>query len=386
MVKDRLSFAAVLFVLCGMLTGVALASHQPAGGGYATDVTREASLAGLQCPADALFGQAAHGRYDAWWFGFADSDFDYLTYEGFQGVSGLIGSVHWWGFQIYYDGYELYNCTRSPDDVTVTFYQDDGGTPGAPACGPYTVSPTVTDTGLVYGGWRLYEFSVDISPTCALSSGWVSILSTGGDPDCWLLWMSSPDGDGACYEWDGYDMELMDADLSLCLMGQPIADEDGDGVPDDLDVCPGFSDHSDADDDGVPNGCDLCPQTPRGVPVDADGCMVFDDGGDDDDDGVSNKCDICPHTPACAVVNAVGCPIDSDGDGVYDGCDLCPGSSRYAVVDANGCAITDAKQAAPVERWPSCCGMAGPVAPLGLAVGMLLLSRVSVTRNKARRR
>ena len=120
--------------------------------------------------------------------------------------------------------------------------------------------------------------------------------------------------------------------------------------------------------------------------MDADGCMVFDDGGDDDDDGVSNKCDICPHTPACAVVNAVGCPIDSDGDGVYDGCDLCPGSSRYAVVDANGCAITDAKQAAPIERWGSCCGLAGPVAPLGLAVGMLLLSRVSVTRNRARRR
>jgi len=167
---------------------------------------------------------------------------------------------------------------------------------------------------------------------------------------------------------------------------QPIPDEDGDGVPDDLDVCPGHSDHFDNDGDGVPNGCDLCPETSGGLPVDADGCMVFDDGGDDDGDGVGNKCDICPNTPSCADVNAVGCPIDSDGDGVYDGCDLCPGSSRYVRVDANGCAITDAKQAAPVERWGSCCGMAGPVAPLGLAVGMLLLTRFSATRKGSRQR
>ncbi len=376
MVKDHLSFAAALLAFGGVLVGGALASHQPAGGGDASDVRRGASSAGPQCPAGSLFGQGAHGSTGMWDIMPADSVWDMLVYENFWNVSGLSGGVRWWGFQLYSDGQTVTNCTRSPDDVTVTFYQDDGDTPGAPACGPYTVSPTVIDTGLVYGGWRLYEFSVDISPTCALSSGWVSIQSTGGDPDCWLLWMSSPDGDGACYEWEGYDMELMYGDLSLCLMGQPIADQDGDGVPDDLDICPGYSDHIDDDDDGVPNGCDLCPQTPRGVSVDANGCMVFDDGGDDDDDGVGNKCDICPHTPACAEVNSVGCPIDSDGDGVYDGCDLCPGSSRYAVVDANGCAITDAKQAAPVERLGSCCGMAGPVAPLGLAVGMLLLSRV----------
>jgi len=386
MVKDHLSVAILVLVLGGMRTSGVHASHQPADGGDPSDVTRGASSAGPQCPANSLFGQAPHGPYDAWWLAPADSEFGYVAYENFQDVSGLIDGVRWWGFQLYAEGQTVTNCTRSPDEVTVTFYEDDGDRPGAPVCGPYKVSPTVTDTGLDYSGWRLYEFSVNIDPNCPLSSGWVSVLSTGGDPDCWLLWVSSPEGDSTSYEWDGYDMDLMYGDLSLCLMGEPIADEDGDGVPDELDVCPGHNDNFDDDYDGVPNGCDLCPGTRRGMPVDADGCMVFDDGGDDDRDGVANKCDICPHTPTCAVANAVGCPIDSDDDGVYDGCDLCPGSSRYATVDVNGCAITDAKQAAPVERWPSCCGMAGPVAPLGLAVGMLLLSRVNVSRKPVRRR
>ncbi len=35
-----------------------------------------------------------------------------------------------------------------------------------------------------------------------------------------------------------------------------VPDTDGDGIPDDLDVCPGFDDTADADVDGIPDGCD----------------------------------------------------------------------------------------------------------------------------------
>lgn len=38
-----------------------------------------------------------------------------------------------------------------------------------------------------------------------------------------------------------------------------FVDSDGDGVPDDLDVCPGFNDLDDVDNDGVPDLCDVCP-------------------------------------------------------------------------------------------------------------------------------
>ncbi|MCB9857765.1 MAG: hypothetical protein H6818_18940 [Phycisphaerales bacterium] len=64
------------------------------------------------------------------------------------------------------------------------------------------------------------------------------------------------------------------ADENSCLID---GDDDGDGVPDGCDLCPGFDDSMDADNDGVADGCDLCPG--------------FDDNADIDDDGVPNGCD-----------------------------------------------------------------------------------------------
>jgi hypothetical protein len=40
--------------------------------------------------------------------------------------------------------------------------------------------------------------------------------------------------------------------------GAGILDDDGDGVPNDEDLCPGWDDNADADGDGVPDGCDTC--------------------------------------------------------------------------------------------------------------------------------
>jgi OOP family OmpA-OmpF porin len=89
---------------------------------------------------------------------------------------------------------------------------------------------------------------------------------------------------------------------------------------------------SDEDGDGVADTEDLCPGTPRGVAVDGDGCPFDDDG-----DGVYNYMDNCPDTPAGASVDANGCPTDSDGDGVFDGLDQCPDTPSGATVDDNGC-------------------------------------------------
>ncbi|MCP4566101.1 MAG: hypothetical protein GY841_00830 [FCB group bacterium] len=56
-----------------------------------------------------------------------------------------------------------------------------------------------------------------------------------------------------------------------------VLDSDGDGVNDDLDVCPGFDDNLDDDGDGVPDGCDICPG--------------YDDTIDTDTDGIPDGCD-----------------------------------------------------------------------------------------------
>jgi OOP family OmpA-OmpF porin len=58
---------------------------------------------------------------------------------------------------------------------------------------------------------------------------------------------------------------------------------------------------------------------------------------DDDGDGVPNHLDQCPGTPKGVAVDAVGCPLDSDGDGVPDYLDKCPGTPAGTVVDEHGC-------------------------------------------------
>jgi len=92
----------------------------------------------------------------------------------------------------------------------------------------------------------------------------------------------------------------------------------------------------DSDGDGVPNDRDLCPATPKGVKVDSDGCALDSDG-----DLVPDYLDQCPNTPRGAKVDYKGCPIarigDADGDGVPDNLDRCPNTPYGAKVNAQGC-------------------------------------------------
>lgn len=121
--------------------------------------------------------------------------------------------------------------------------------------------------------------------------------SGGSDPVDYLV------GVGLLYSWGG------------AIAPKKVPDSDGDGVPDDMDKCPG---------------------TPAGTPVDANGCELDSDG-----DGVVDSKDRCPNTPAGTKVDAVGCPIDgdADGDGVKDSKDQCPGTPAGAKVNDVGCEI-----------------------------------------------
>jgi len=92
----------------------------------------------------------------------------------------------------------------------------------------------------------------------------------------------------------------------------------------------------DSDGDGVPDNMDKCPGTPQGVKVDADGCPLDSDG-----DGVPDYLDKCPGTPQGVKVDGNGCPLDTDGDGVYDYMDKCPRTPRGAVVDDRGCWVIE---------------------------------------------
>ncbi len=232
------------------------------------------------------------------------------------------------------------------------------------------------------GDWVLYlgDAAPGGLPYVLDLDGWTLQLTTYADSDG----DGVPDGSDACPDTAPGDP----VDPNGCS----TADDDNDGVLNDQDLCPDTPACAnnvdadgcpiDSDGDGVPDGCDLCPGTASGEPVDSDGCST----ADDDDDGVGNDQDLCPDTPACATdIDADGCPIDSDGDGAPDGCDICEGSDDN--VDSDGDGVPDGCDTPPGQDTPDgCCGAAGPVSPIGLAVGMLLLSRFGGYRNRSRRR
>jgi hypothetical protein len=114
------------------------------------------------------------------------------------------------------------------------------------------------------------------------------------------------------------------AHASINLEATAEADQDGDGVTDQQDLCPderGWSASSgcpDRDYDGIPDAEDACPDE-AGLP-DGDGCPTPGDG-DRDGDGVLDDVDACPGEAGAPV--AEGCP-DADGDRVADAQDACP--------------------------------------------------------------
>jgi outer membrane protein OmpA-like peptidoglycan-associated protein len=112
-----------------------------------------------------------------------------------------------------------------------------------------------------------------------------------------------------------------------------LPDADGDGIPDDLDMCPneaedkdGFEDEDgcpdpDNDGDGILDVDDKCPDEPEDMDgfEDEDGCPDPDNDGD----GILDVDDRCPNDPGPPENN--GCPDpDRDGDGVPDRIDNCP--------------------------------------------------------------
>jgi len=159
-----------------------------------------------------------------------------------------------------------------------------------------------------------------------------------------------------------YDRFLVHS-LGLTVALGKTKDEDGDGVSDKKDKCPGTPKGVavdptgcplDKDGDGVPDYQDKCPDV-KGVAAlqgcpdrDGDGITDADDKCPDvagvaalqgcpdaDGDGVTDLSDKCPNTPAGVKVDATGCPLDRDGDGVPDYQDRCP--DRAGPASNKGC-------------------------------------------------
>ena len=137
-------------------------------------------------------------------------------------------------------------------------------------------------------------------------------------------------------------------------------DSDGDGIADSEDDCPNLAGlaelngcpQQDRDNDGIPDDKDNCPD--MAGPADKGGCPP----ADRDNDGIADDADACPDVAGAKSAN--GCP-DTDGDGVKNSDDKCPTTFGPAVYD--GCPDTDGDGIH--DGRDRCPNTAGPVSTSG---------------------
>ena len=164
------------------------------------------------------------------------------------------------------------------------------------------------------------------------------------------------------------------ADLDNDGSGNVCDDDiDGDGSPNDDDLCPevaaGEGGHSDLDMDGTGDACDddrdgdmwfndvdNCPDVWNGDQADMDMDMIGDVCDDDrDGDGIANADDNCADVANRTQTNldaddlGDACDDDRDGDGVANGDDNCPDDANADQADANGNNLGDVCDLDPDE-------------------------------------
>jgi outer membrane protein OmpA-like peptidoglycan-associated protein len=167
----------------------------------------------------------------------------------------------------------------------------------------------------------------------------VGIIAGFGVPDFrvfagirWAPRNKDRDGDGIEDDVDLCPDDPEDKDGFEDSDGCPENDNDGDGILDDEDRCPnnkGTKEHQgcleDTDGDGIMDNEDKCPLEAEDDDEwqDEDGCPE----PDNDDDGILDKDDKCPYDPEDKDdwEDIDGCPEeDNDGDGFTDDKDQCP--------------------------------------------------------------
>jgi len=156
----------------------------------------------------------------------------YQAYEIFTGVAHPIQGIHWWGMSCLDNDYSYVPADPVGMTFNITFYKDNNTKPGEIVMSYNNVKPSITSTEVFYlatSPYELYFFEYNLTPSCSLSTGWVSIVSTGSNNHCTLFWLDSDSGDGNAFQtmngelWDrpyhGFSLVLTDgAETSLDIV------------------------------------------------------------------------------------------------------------------------------------------------------------------------
>jgi len=269
-------------------------------------------------------------------------------------------------------------------DTIYVAYGEDGGPRSASALSSASYGADTLGVGdldgdgrddllVLHGGYmKLSVYYQDADGALAPEELHDLPYATDYDPNC--LAIVDIDSDG----WN--DVVFVDYNSDLVILrGGGGPDEDGDGVTDAYDNCPGLQSTDQADDDAdlVGDPCDLCPGLDDALAI----------GQDLDGDGWDDGCDACPGE-ADSQVDADGdgrgdacdpCPEiaddgeDADGDGAGDACDNCleVGNDQ---ADADGDGLGDACDS-PDEASAGGCSAGPQAGHLGTLLALLALTR-----------
>jgi|GEM_PF-1624650 len=267
-------------------------------------------------------GTSVHGTHRLIY----DTDLNITWYDYTKSPASWQDQVGWASSLVVNFSGTIYDGWRLPTTVDAPFVS-----PSDPryfnGIGPNGYNITTGEMGHLFytelGNTGYY----DISGNCP-QPGWG--LTRTGDfqnlhPEYWLGTQSTADPNQAwnfspIYGNYSATIKTLNFDAIAVRSGDVLPDSDGDGVPDDSDICQGGDDNIDTDGDNVPNFCDPCPNDAQndadgdGVCGDIDVCQGGDDRQNEDGDSLPDYCDVCPLDPE----------NDADGDGLCESDDNCP--------------------------------------------------------------
>jgi hypothetical protein len=190
----------------------------------------------VQCAADALIDQPLGDLDNA---RTSDAQAGFLIADNFTtgGIAttvdtGSLDNVTVWGVQLEFDPASGFvgPCGNDAADFVVTSWTDSGGAPETPI-DDQMVSPTITDTGIVFAlGATVFRADLELTGGLDIDdAGWLSVQreaspDTGAGNQCFFLWNDTIDtevGDNSSLQIDLADSSVTTngSDQTLCAEG-----------------------------------------------------------------------------------------------------------------------------------------------------------------------